>query len=289
MKKILSLAIVTVFLVSNLTSCCCFFPCGNGLLDGEEIFDFDDDIRFETYISSDEISSVIGDMRRTDSLCESAYQQSQNGADACYELVKIIAKGLGVSSDDISYVQSQKIIGSSSSNSAIQEQVISTYRTFDLLVLIAEKLDEDGEYAYDISSIESTFRSQDNNASGAPQQLVNGLYRSVEILEVIAKIADEDNNYSTEIYSTLNRLYTQNDSCKSAPQQSANGAYRCVEMVLLIAEILDYDGDFQYDIDYVSSTLDSNNDRCTSALQQNANGVYRMAEALEVLANVLNS
>ena len=64
-------------------------------------------------------------------------------------------------------------------SSAVQQLTNGTYRTVELLELIAKKL---GCNSSEISDIMSTYSYQNIVASSAVQQSVNGLYRSMELL-----------------------------------------------------------------------------------------------------------
>lgn len=283
LHRICSLLMAVLLMVSL---CACASGDDKGLFDS---LNKRKGIRFSATVTQSDIDKILTTMDTMDALCKSAPQQSQNGADACYDMVKLIATGLGVSASEISEIQLKKSNLSQSANSAVQEQVNSTYRTAELLFLIAKKLDKDNTYNNEIVLIESTFTLRNSTANSAPKQMVNGLYRTVEILEVIAKIADKDKDYTSDIDQIMTRFSTQDNLASSAPQQEVNGAYRSVEMILLIAEILDYDSDFSSEISTIDTRLTTQNNLANSAPQQNANGVYRMAEAFGLLAEVLNS
>ena len=64
-----------------------------------------------------------------------------------------------------------------------------TYRTFEILYIIAQMLDN-GSWTKAINTVWDSYRSGNNSASSAAQQQVNGSYRTFEILYVIAQILD---------------------------------------------------------------------------------------------------
>ena len=68
--------------------------------------------------------------------------------------------------------------------------VNGTYRTFEILYVIANKVDATGAYRSTISDIYDSYRSQNRSADNVYQQIVNGTYRTFEMLYVIAKLYD---------------------------------------------------------------------------------------------------
>ena len=73
----------------------------------------------------------------------------------------------------------------------IYQQICNgTYRTVELLEVIARILDEDDAYGSTIRSIHSSYSHQDTMAKNIYQQICNGTYRSTELLEVIARELD---------------------------------------------------------------------------------------------------
>ena len=75
--------------------------------------------------------------------------------------------------------------------SNIYQQICNgTYRTVELLEVIAYELDTKGVYSSTISSIHSTFSRQDTRSGNIYQQICNGTYRSTELCEVIAYLLD---------------------------------------------------------------------------------------------------
>ncbi|MEG2357157.1 MAG: hypothetical protein RSC40_09390, partial [Clostridia bacterium] len=74
-----------------------------------------------------------------------------------------------------------------SCESAPQQTVNGSYRTLEMLEIVAKLLDTSGSYANEISSVMSSFVTNNYSCDSAPQQAVNGTYRTVEMLEIIAK------------------------------------------------------------------------------------------------------
>ena len=73
-------------------------------------------------------------------------------------------------------------------NSAYQQIVNGTYRTVELLNLIAGKpISTFNRRGINTSSVMSSFSTQDILADSAIQQAVNGTYRTVELLDLIAR------------------------------------------------------------------------------------------------------
>ena len=132
-------------------------------------------------------------------------------------------------SSDISGVMSDFVINNYSCDSAPQQQVNGTYRTVELLELIALKL---GCSSSSVSSIMSSFSINNYSCKSAPQQVVNGTYRTVELLELIALKVGAP---SSSVSSIMSSYTINNYSCDSAAQQAVNGTYRTVELLELIA------------------------------------------------------
>ncbi|MBE5767801.1 MAG: hypothetical protein E7335_11730 [Clostridiales bacterium] len=107
---------------------------------------------------------------------------------ACILLVSLLvccmpsASALGYSSE-ISSIMSTFSLQNIYADSAPQQQVNGSYRTVELLEVIAH---EKGCSSSSVSSIMSTFSLQNIYADSAVQQAVNGAYRTVELLELIA-------------------------------------------------------------------------------------------------------
>ena len=246
-------------------------------------------ILFTNSITQEEVNSILAYMNNLDTYCETVAQKSQNGADTTYDMVKLIALGLGVDSYMLDNIQVSKDDYNYSIDNAVQKQANSTYRTVELLALIAYEMDKSGEYSSQISAVESRLYSQEDLCTTPTQQVVNGEYRMVEMLELMALIADSKGEYSGQIQAIMDEMKTVDDASTSAPQQSVNGAYRTVDMVLLLAEILDYDQQFDGRGQEIADMLDYQDGLCESTAQQNANGTYRTTEAFGLLAEVLNS
>lgn len=195
--------------------------------------------------------------------------------------VQVFAKDY---SSDISSIMSNFVLNNYSCKSAIQQQVNGTYRTVEMLEVIAHELDYSNNYDKDISSIMSTFALNDYSCKSAEQQAVNGYYRSVELLEIIARETGTADD--SDISSVMSTFALNDYSCKSAPQQQVNGSYRCVEMLEIIARALDTNGKNDSDITSVMSSFSLNNYSCESAPQQEVNGLYRSVEMLEIIAGI---
>ncbi len=74
-----------------------------------------------------------------------------------------------------------------SSASNINHQILNgTYRTVQLLEIIAYELDTSGAFSDYISDVMDTLRKNDSSASNINQQILNGCYRTVQMLEIIA-------------------------------------------------------------------------------------------------------
>ena len=90
-------------------------------------------------------------------------------------------------SSQISSVMSSFALNNYSCKSASQQQVNGTYRTVEMLEIIAKELDSGGRYSSQISSVMSNYALNNYSCKSAVQQAVNGTYRTVEMLEIIAK------------------------------------------------------------------------------------------------------
>ena len=69
----------------------------------------------------------------------------------------------------------------------IYQQICNgTYRTTELLTIIAYELDTSGAYASQIRSVQSSFSSQSTRADNIYQQICNGTYRTTELAAIVA-------------------------------------------------------------------------------------------------------
>ena len=88
----------------------------------------------------------------------------------------------GSHSSDISDVMYSFTMNNYSCDSAPQQQVNGSYRTVEMLEVIAKILDTKGKYASEISDVMYSYTMNNYSCKSAPQQVVNGTYRTVEML-----------------------------------------------------------------------------------------------------------
>ena len=172
----------------------------------------------------------------------------------------------GLYTSQISSIMSDFSYQNTIANNINQQICNGTYRTVELLNILAK------QKGCSTSSIMSDFSHQDTMADNIFQQICNGRYRTVELLEVIAR----DMGCSTsDIMSNFRHQDTMADNIN---QQMCNGTYRTVELLNLIAKKKGCStSSVMVNFNHLDTT--SNN-----IYQQICNGTYRTVELLDIIA-----
>ena len=76
------------------------------------------------------------------------------------------------------------------SDTVHQQIVNGTYRTVDMLAIVAAELDRDEQYKSKIADVLEARRHQNVMSDTVYQQAVNGTYRTVDMLAILANILD---------------------------------------------------------------------------------------------------
>ena len=130
---------------------------------------------------------------------------------------------------DIARVMSDFRHGDTMANNIYQQIQNGTYRTVQMLEVIARKF---GCPSSSIDRVMSDFRHGDTMANNIYQQIQNGTYRTVQMLEVIAR---KLNCPSSSIDRVMSDFRHGDTMANNIYQQIQNGTYRTVQMLEVIA------------------------------------------------------
>ncbi len=172
----------------------------------------------------------------------------------------------GLYTSQISSIMSDFSYQNTIANNINQQICNGTYRTVELLNILAK------QKGCSTSSIMSDFSYQDTVADNIFQQICNGTYRTVELLNIIAK------NMGCSTSGIMSDFSYQNTLAKNINQQICNGRYRTVELLNLIAK------NKGCSTTSIMSNFSYQDTASNNIFQQICNGKYRTVELLDIIA-----
>ena len=171
---------------------------------------------------------------------------------------------------DISSVMSNFSYRDTMSSNINQQICNGTYRTVELLNIIAQQV------GGSTSSVMSNFSYRDTMSSNINQQICNGTYRTVELLDIIAR----KRGCSTS--SIMSNFSYRDTMSNNINQQICNGTYRTVELLDVIAR------DMGCSTSSVMSNFSYRDTMANNINQQICNGTYRTVELLNIIAKKID-
>ena len=207
---------------------------------------------------------VIQRLQEGDDYSATADDQGVNGV---YRLAEMLGTAAAVRATEeeceiVNGYLAQMYAGERENMSNPQMLALGAMQVFNILNVIAEQEDPQGDFDSNREEVVESFTEGDDSAESAVQQTVNALYHAVSMTTLIEEeICPTDDTYEF-VEAEMNLFDRDDDACADANEQIVNGAYWLFRMLTAVVTTLSPNDSVTENVTEVSegTTQEANNE-----------------------------